>query len=108
VPAYKISDFDDPSDPHEPESFSRFNYFLAQSRVTVEHTIGILKGQFTSLKEMRVDIHKKEDIQTFIKQAIACVVLHNMCMLKDDDWSDSDKDMHILNCCAEYKIRLSS
>jgi hypothetical protein len=92
VPAYKTTDFDDPSDPQEPNDITHFNYFLAQVRVVVEHTIGILKGWFTGLKEMRVDIHKKEDIQKFIKQAVACVVLHNMCMMKQDGWSDTDED----------------
>jgi hypothetical protein len=82
VPAYKITDFDDPSDFHEPDDISCFNYYLAQVRVDVEHTIGILKGRFTNLREMRVDLHEKEHIQKSIKQAIACVVLHNICMLK--------------------------
>jgi hypothetical protein len=93
VLAYKITDFDDPSDLHEPDDISHFNYFLAQVRVDVEHTIGILKGRFTSLWEIRIDLHEKEHIQKFIKQAIACVVLHNICMLKQDHWSESENDL---------------
>ena len=33
-----------------------FNYRLAQSRVRIEHAIGILKGRFASLREMRTQI----------------------------------------------------
>ena len=46
VPAYKGADL------LIPENVD-FNYHLAQSRVRIEHAIGILKGQFASLREMR-------------------------------------------------------
>jgi hypothetical protein len=48
-----------------------FNYHLAQSRVRIEHAIGILKGRFASLREMRSQIRNHHEMKAAIKWIIS-------------------------------------
>lgn len=69
-------------------------------RVVNEHTIGVLKGRWSSLRELRVQIRQNEDMNRVLLWLSACVVLHNMVLLFGDDWpsdgessgSDSDSE----------------
>ncbi|KAG2740099.1 hypothetical protein P692DRAFT_201695508, partial [Suillus brevipes Sb2] len=40
-----------------------FNYHLSKIRVCVEHTFAVLKGQFQSLRELRINIQTEKDLQ---------------------------------------------
>ncbi|PLW31521.1 hypothetical protein PCASD_20623 [Puccinia coronata f. sp. avenae] len=51
IPAYKGADL------LIPENVD-FNYHLAQSRVRIEHAIGILKGRFANLKDQWNELYK--------------------------------------------------
>lgn len=53
-----------------------FNKNLSGIRVYVEHTIGLLKGRFPSMKDMG----RHEDPQDIYKAIHAMLVLHNLCI----------------------------
>ena len=55
-----------------------FNSILASLRIISEHAIGLLKGRFQSLKELRVRVETKADPAKCCEHIIACIVLHNM------------------------------
>ncbi|KNZ45386.1 hypothetical protein VP01_8185g2, partial [Puccinia sorghi] len=40
-----------------------FNYHLSQSQVRIEHAIGILKGKFSSLCELRTQIRNHKEMK---------------------------------------------
>ena len=63
---------------------NRFNFILFSKRIKVEHTIGLLKGRFRKLKVF-MDLDLVEDIPLIV---IAACVLHNFCMLNEDDVDD--------------------
>lgn len=65
-----------------------FNYCLAKSRVRNEHCIGILKGRWASLREMRQPIRRTKDMQILVDWVIACCVLHNMLAQIGDIWEE--------------------
>ncbi|EHS64701.1 uncharacterized protein PGTG_22337 [Puccinia graminis f. sp. tritici CRL 75-36-700-3] len=63
-----------------------FNYCLAKSRVRNEHTIGILKGRWASLQQLRLHLHKKSHMKEIIRWVSCCVTLHNMLSNLGDAW----------------------
>ena len=65
-----------------------FNYRLAQSRVRIEHAIGILKGRFSSLREIQSQIRNRDEMKAIIKWIISCIVLHNLLADLKDQWND--------------------
>jgi hypothetical protein len=81
IPAYKAPAANEPKN-------AEFNYCLARSRVRNEHSIGILKSRWASLREMRQQLRTKEDMQGFKSWVVACCVLHNMLARLGDAWDD--------------------
>ena len=65
----------------------RFNERHSQARITAEHTIGMLKGRFQSLKSLRMMIRNKNDHALAVYWIRACCVLHNL--LQTDDYEES-------------------
>ena len=65
-----------------------FNYRLAQSCVRIEHAIGILKGQFSSLREIWSQICNCHEMKGTIKWIISCIILHNLLADLKDQWND--------------------
>ena len=53
---------------------SAFNDILKKPRVKSEHTIGLLKGHFPFLCDIRICIHRKGDLQ----KSPNTVILHNL------------------------------
>jgi hypothetical protein len=88
IPAYKGADL------RIPENVD-FNYHLAQSRVRIELAIGILKGQFASLLEMRSQIRNRHKMKAAIKWSISCVVLQNLLADLKDQWNSSMKKKNL-------------
>lgn len=91
VPAYKEND------PNSPVPFDlrrRFNKELSRMRVTIEHTIGMLKSRFASLRGLRHLVGNKRTFSLMLLHIRACVVLHNMLVGQNDDtyWDDFDMD----------------
>ena len=60
-----------------------FNTMLSITRVTVERAFGLYKGRFRRLQY--VDTHK---IETAVDLIIVCCILHNICILNDDQMVD--------------------
>lgn len=81
IPAYKGRALEDPD-------IKKFNTYLAKSRVRNEHAIGILKGRWSSLREMRNQLRSPKELTSFIDWVIVCVILHNMLAKIGDEWID--------------------
>jgi hypothetical protein len=70
----------------------RFNKEVAKVRIVVEHTIGMLKSRWQSVRGLR---HLVRDQGTFAKLILwvrSCAVIHNMIVgrLEDDYWEGED------------------
>lgn len=65
-----------------------FNRKFSSARIIVEHVMGLLKGRWSSLRGLRVQIQKKEDIERVNQWIVAILVLHNMVMKYKDNWND--------------------
>ncbi|MBW0471777.1 hypothetical protein O181_011492 [Austropuccinia psidii MF-1] len=74
---------------------TEFNFCLARSHIQNEHVVGILKGRWVSLREMRLRSNDKDDITSYVDWIKACCILHNMLShIRDlwDDLSEEEKD----------------
>lgn len=66
------------------EENSDFSTFLAEARVAHEHTIGMLKGRFQSLRGLRIHIRDKATHARAVLGFLACCVLHNiLCKMRN-------------------------
>ena len=87
-----------------------FNDLLLACRVKIEHTIGIWKGRFPFLRNIRVRIAAKKDFSFLIKLVKASAIIHNLFVqqhtipkswlslddLIDADWEgDLDADLYL-------------
>lgn len=55
-----------------------FNRYFSSYRVRIEHTFGLLKNKFASLKEIRIRIKDKESHRAVCTWIRACCLLHNI------------------------------
>lgn len=62
--------------PVERQRRRKFNRRLSSQRITVEHSLGLLKGRFPSLKDMPPE----QDIGDTYRAVEALVALHNLCI----------------------------
>ncbi|POM62828.1 hypothetical protein PHPALM_27961 [Phytophthora palmivora] len=69
-----------------------FNTCLAHACVVNKHNIGVLKARRVSLRAIRVQIKKKEDIDRILRRMAACVVLHNILRDLGDEWEEEDTE----------------
>ncbi|EFP82451.2 uncharacterized protein PGTG_08407 [Puccinia graminis f. sp. tritici CRL 75-36-700-3] len=67
---------------------TEFNYCLAKSRVRNEHTIGILKGRWASLQQLRLSLYTPQHMVEIIRWINCCVALHNMLAHLGDSWDE--------------------
>ncbi|MBW0511772.1 hypothetical protein O181_051487 [Austropuccinia psidii MF-1] len=74
------------------EDNGTFNYCLAKARVWIKHSIGILKGQWFSLREMRNQMRDAHEIEYFVSWVISCTILHNMLARIGNTWFDLYED----------------
>jgi hypothetical protein len=65
-----------------------FNRKISSARIIVEHVMGLLKGRWSSLRGLRVHLHKKEDTEKVNKWIITCLILHNMVTSFNDNCED--------------------
>lgn len=61
-----------------------FNFCHSSARMAIERSFGFLKGRFRSLLTT-LDMKRVDLIPKYI---IACCVLHNICLLKNDEFPD--------------------
>ena len=70
----------------------RFNTKLAAARILAEHTIGLLKGWFPWLKQIRNCINGDRRSMRFILELIySCVILHNLLIPEEKDLTDCER-----------------
>lgn len=67
----------------------QYNYKHSATRVYIEQSFGLLKGRFRILKH--VNIYNMKLIPPLV---LACCVLHNICMLKNDIVDPDIDDSH--------------
>jgi hypothetical protein len=72
---------------------STFNTHISGYRIAVEHTIGILKGRFQSLRGLRINVNKDSGHAKVCQWIQACSVLHNILTLKDP-WTQETDYVH--------------
>lgn len=75
-----------PEGTRDPDEIA-FNKELSFARVQVECAFGMLKNRWRVLQK-RFD----SNIKFAIKAAIACAVLHNICLRNNDAWDKNDDD----------------
>jgi hypothetical protein len=63
---------------------------MLQIRIRVEHTIGLLKGTFQSLKEIRIQLVDTKRHMIIIMWARVCIVLHNLIIRIEGDNFDGE------------------
>jgi hypothetical protein len=81
IPAYKVPAANDHFN-------SFFNTCLAKSRVRNEHCIGILKGRWGSLQQLRNQIRSAREMVYLCEWVVACFILHNMLAQLGDAWDE--------------------
>ncbi|KAE9328998.1 hypothetical protein PF008_g16044 [Phytophthora fragariae] len=82
VPAYKSKS--------RGTDIADFNTCVSHARVVNEHTIGVFKNRWGSLKELRTQLNGDEDMNHILKWMSAYVILHNMLIEFNDEWSDDE------------------
>lgn len=100
-----VPPFKKPRDGELSREQKHFNYFLSVVRVRSEHAIGLLKGRFQSLRELRIQIGSHKLHRWAILWVRCCVIIHNLIIQfeaeatsSDSDGSDSERD-------DEWRIR---
>lgn len=68
----------------------QFNYHLSSMCIGSEHTIGLLKEHFQSLKELRIHIKNAQDLQYANLWIHCCIVLHAFCYGYEHNLWDED------------------
>jgi hypothetical protein len=70
----------------QPKDEEQFNTCLARVRVITEHTMGLWKGQFPWLCNIRMTItNDPKSLDSILKYINTTVVLHNMLIKFGDD-----------------------
>jgi hypothetical protein len=62
-----------------------YGSYCLQIRIRVEHTMGMLKGTFQSLKEIRIQLVNVKRHMIIIMWARVCIVLHNLIIRIEGD-----------------------
>ena len=65
----------------------KFNKELAKARIVSEHAFGLLKGRWRALLK-----HLDEDHWRIPNTIIACCVLHNICIIRGDEFEGDADD----------------
>jgi DDE superfamily endonuclease len=66
-----------------------FNYKLSSCRIIIEHTIGILKSRWSSLKGLRLQLKNTSDLQQINEWIVVCIILHNFLLKCNDQWDNT-------------------
>jgi hypothetical protein len=91
----------------------QFNSCLASPRVITEHTMGLWKGRFPWLRNIRMEIsNDPESLKRILRYIDATVVLHNMLIKFGDDadednpWDCDDDDMSEIDAQMPERVAL--
>lgn len=69
----------------------KWNYFHSKCRMEIEHTFGLRKTRFSSLRALAVQVNTPTDETRAHIWIHCCVILHNILMEQaalDDFWND--------------------
>ena len=69
-----------------------YNTCLSTTRVTVERAFGLQKGRFR--RSQYVDTHR---VETAVDLIIVCCILHNICILNEDEMVDYFENNNAVN-----------
>jgi hypothetical protein len=67
---------------------SEFNELFSSARVKIEHVNGILKGRFSSLKGLRIQVKKAKHFEDVNRWIVVCIILHNLLLSFEDAWTE--------------------
>lgn len=73
-----------------------FNYNLSRIRIRSEHAIGLLKGRFQSLRELRIQISSLNRHRWAIVWIRCCIILHNLIIMIEGDEEDGIWRQHLV------------
>ncbi len=90
---YCITPFKAPRNGVLSKDKKKFNRHLSGLRITIEHTIGILKERFASLQGLPHRIRGDKDKRSLLKWIGSCVILHNLLRDQDDLWVDDGQEL---------------
>jgi hypothetical protein len=68
-----------------------FNQLFSSGRVTIEHTNGILKNRFASLKGLPHQVKQKKHFKGMMELILATLTLHNMLLILSDEWEEEEE-----------------
>ena len=88
---WSVSPFKKPAKQELSPDQKTFNYHLLKICIHVEHAIGLLKGRYQSLFELRIQIYMHEKHLWAVMWIRCCIILHNLVLQieagKDDrEW----------------------
>lgn len=66
-----------------------YNYRHSGTRVTIERAFGCLKGRFRRLRYLETS-----ELKTSVEVIILCCIIHNICILNNEDVQDFFEDNH--------------
>jgi hypothetical protein len=74
-------------------TFELNKFLCLQIHIRIEHTMGLLKGRFQTLKEIRIQLVNTRRHMIIIMWACICIVLHNLIIRIegdnfDEEWRD--------------------
>ena len=83
----------------------RFNETHASIRSTIERAFGLLKGRFSRLQHI-----DQRNIQTIVTTVLAACVLHNICILNNDDFEDVlfEDDGDVVPQCGPHPANVNA
>ncbi|XP_055999976.1 putative nuclease HARBI1 [Ostrea edulis] len=76
-----------------------YNYTHSSIRSTVERAFGLLKGRFTRLQHIN-----QNEVESIIHTIVTGCILHNICIMNDDNFREFLNDDQYLNNCQVQKI----
>lgn len=63
-----------------------FNELFSSARCKIEHTNGIWKNRWASLKGIRTQIREKKDFASVNEHVLVTIILHNILISFNDEW----------------------
>jgi len=98
---YCVSSYRKPAGGTIPYEFEQFNCAMKELRVISEHTIGILKGRFPMLRNIRMKIRGdgKKGVKNICEYVEGAIILHNLLTKRNEEepdawlFSDDNSDM---------------
>jgi DDE superfamily endonuclease len=66
-----------------------FDYKFSSCRITIEHTIRILKSRWPSLKGLCLQLKKTSGLQQINEWIVVCIILDNFLLKCNDQWDNT-------------------